>query len=428
MKYFHILVSSILFTFCSVVSAQVFSNGVYVLNEGGFSAGNATVSFISNANELQNNIFSTVNSGNSLGDTAQHMAFDGTRAYIALNGSGSIRVVNRYTFELEETITGFVNPRYIAFYQGSLFVSCWGDPVNSLDDYVAVVDLATNLITNTISVAEGPERMIEKNGKIYVAHFGGYGFGATVSIIDAFTLMVLSTIDVGDVPNSLAENNGVLYVLCGGKPSWSGAETFGSLVKYDLNTNSTLATIAYPNQHPSNLRIDGENLYYSSENGIYKTIVSFLIVPNVPLITTVNQQGVYGVYGLDIIDSNIYVADAGNFSSQGSAYVYSNDGALLNTFTVGVIPNGFYKAVTNLAVSDFNSSSNIIAYPNPTNDSFYLNTEKQASLKMFDITGRLVKTENYDGTAIDVLGLKNGIYLIEIRIENQTITKTIIVN
>ena len=428
MKNFTILVSLIFSTFCSVVSAQVFSNGVYVLNEGGFAANNASVSFLSNTGELQNNIFSFVNAGTSLGDTAQYMAFNGTRAYIVLNGSGSIRVVNRYTFELEQTITGFVNPRYIAFYQGSLFVSCWGDPVNSFDDYVAVVDVATNLITTTISVAEGPERMIEKSGKIYVAHFGGYGFGSSVSVIDVVNLAVLSTIAVGDVPNSLVENDGVLYVLCGGKPSWSGAETFGSLTKYDLNLNTIITTIAFSNQHPSNLRIDEENLYYSAENNIYTVNVSSATLPNEPLIVITQPQGAYGVYGMDIIDSKIYVADAGNFSENGRAYIYSNEGVLLNTFIVGVIPNGFYKVEPNLSQLKFNTPQIVAVYPNPTSEYFHLNVEKQASIKIYDISGRLVKVHNYTGNAVEVLDLKKGLYLVEITIESQVLTKTIIIN
>ena len=31
----------------------------------------------------------------------------------------------------------------------------------------------------------------------------------------------------------------MLYVLCGGKPSWSGVETAGKLVKYNLTTNTS---------------------------------------------------------------------------------------------------------------------------------------------------------------------------------------------
>ena len=47
----------------SFTFAQSYVNGVFVTNEGGFGAGNATLSFISNANVLQNNIFAAANTG-----------------------------------------------------------------------------------------------------------------------------------------------------------------------------------------------------------------------------------------------------------------------------------------------------------------------------------------------------------------------------
>ena len=135
-----------------------------------------------------------------------------------------------YTLEHITTIsTGLNNPRYIAFSNGKGYVTNWGDGTNPDDDYVAVVNLSSNTITTSIPVVEGPERILEHNNKLYVAHIGGFGFGNSISVIQPNNNIV-SSILVEDVPNSMVVVNNDLYVLCGGKPSWSESETSGSLI------------------------------------------------------------------------------------------------------------------------------------------------------------------------------------------------------
>lgn len=341
---------SLLFVSCSDddnkdVPSGAYDNGVLILNEGGFLKGNASVSFLSEAAgaEVENDIFSLVNGGGLLGDTAQDMGFNGDLAYIVLNGSNKIEVVNRYTFAGETTIsTGLVNPRYIAFANGKAYVTCWGDASVATDDYVAVINLALNTVGATIPVAEGPESIVEENGKLYVAHSGGYNYGNTVSVIDASSNTVTKSITVGDVPNSLEVENGNLYVLCGGVPSWGGTETAGELNVISLNNNTVTKTLDFAAAtHPSNLVIEDNNIFYTIDNGVYSTPIASGSLPASPLFTTADQ-GVYGIYGFAVEDGRIYVADAGDYSAAGKVYIYSAAGVLQNDFVVGVIPSGFY--------------------------------------------------------------------------------------
>jgi hypothetical protein len=158
-----------------------YDKGALILNQGGFFKGNASVSYLSDDFVTQqNNIFSLVNPTITLGDTAQDIGFNGDLAFIVLNVSNKIEVVNRYTMKHVATIkTGLNNPRYIAFSNGKGFVTNWGDGGNTADDYVAVVNLS-NYSTTKIPVAEGPERIIADNNKLYVAHAGGFGYGNTI--------------------------------------------------------------------------------------------------------------------------------------------------------------------------------------------------------------------------------------------------------
>ena len=323
----------------------VYDNGVFVLNQGGFGHGDAKVSFISDAFVLENNIFETNNPSQVLGDTGQDMAFNGDLAYIVLNYSNKIEVVNRYTFAHVTSIeSGLSNPRYIAFADGKGYITNWGAGNSATDDYVAVLNVATNAITKMIPVAEGPERIIENKGKLYVSHYGGFSYGHTVSVINAETNALQTTINVGDAPRTMAVKDNRLYVLNEGLPSWSGAETSGSLSVINLTSNTVTGTIAFDSvQHPSNLVVNEDKVYYTSNSDIGSFTIANTDLPAPPhAIFSTTDQGVYGVYSFAIKDGHVYVGDAGDYASNGKVYIYSLTGALQNTFTVGIIPAGFY--------------------------------------------------------------------------------------
>lgn len=344
------LVSSVFFVSCSDDNNNVevplgkYDNGVLILNQGGFGKGNATVSYLSDDFVTQqNNIFSLVNPTITLGDTAQDIGFYQNMAFIVLNGSNKIEVVNRYTMTHIATISEELNnPRYIAFSNGKGYVTNWGDGGNKTDDFVAVINLVDYSVPTVIPVAEGPERIVAENNKLYVAHQGGYGYGNTISVIDASINTLSTTITVGDVPNSLEVDNGSLYVICGGKPSYATSETAGSLVKINLANNTVSSTLNFPAKtHPSNLDIVDTAVFYTVGSAIYKSTLAATTLPTTPLFST-TAQGVYGVYSFAVNNGKIYVGDAGDYSSNGKIYVYSSTGTLEKEYTVGIIPAGFY--------------------------------------------------------------------------------------
>ena len=342
-----VVAGSFFFASCSSddngdVASGAYDNGVLILNEGGFMAGNASVSFLSNDFVLENNIYGNVNNGAILGDTAQDMGFSGDLAYIVLNFSNKIEVVNRYTFEKVATIDeGLINPRYIAFHDGKAYVTNWGDGNSPSDDFIAVISLDSNAVISTIPVAEGPENILEENGKLYVAHNGGHGFGNSITVINASANSVVTSISVGDVPNSIEEQNGKLYVLSGGKPSWADTETFGQMDIIDLSNNTVVDTYEFATSHPANLVIEDNKIYYTVDSGIYTMEIGADALPATPLFST-TDQGTYGVYSFAVADGYIYVGDAMDYSSNGKVHVYLTDGTLYESYTVGVIPAGFY--------------------------------------------------------------------------------------
>ncbi len=343
---------SLLFTSCSDnddtsndMPLGAYDNGILVLNEGNFGMGNAKISYISNDfGTFQNDIFNVVNPGMSLGDTGQDIGFYGDLAFVVLNASNTIEIVNRYTMQHVETIdAGLNNPRYIVFANGKGYVTNWGAGGDASDDYVAVLNLTDYTVASTISVAEGPEKIITYGDKLYVAHKGGWGSGNSVSVIDMDTNTVASTITVGDIPNSMVIQNATLYVLCSGKSAWPTAadETLGSLHKISLTGGANTSLNFAAGAHPSNLQLENGTLYFTNDAGIFSMSPSAAALPTSPLFST-TPQGVYGVYGFEVENGKIFVSDAVDYNSNGKVYIYSMTGTLEHDYTVNIIPSGFY--------------------------------------------------------------------------------------
>lgn len=415
------------FLFAAMGFSQDYSDGIFILNEGLIGTETSSVSHINTNGTIQNDIFTTQNPGMTLGDTGQGMGLTEDFAYVVVNNSNEVKVIDRTTFEFVASITDqIVSPRFIAFYNGYGYVTNWGDPVDTTDDYVAIIDLATNTVTGTIPVAEGPEEIIEKDGKLFIAHQGGYGFGNTVSIIDTVTNDVESIV-VGDVPSALKIDNDYLYVLCSGKPDYSGNETSGKIVK--VNLNDYINTIEYNfdgMQHPQFLGLDNTDLYYVLKANIYKMALTDTSLPTAPFINT-TPNNVQLPYGFNKIDDKLYLADGIDYVSNGKIYVYGEDGSSVADYAVGPLPNRFYKYEDQTAsVSDF-AAATISLYPNPASGSFNLNISEKAVIAMYDLSGRLIKTAEYNNEAVSLAGLRTGVYLVQIKVNNKTTTQKLII-
>ena len=87
-----------------------FEEGVFVVNEGNFQDANGTISHISPDGTVTQDLFGTVNNGLALGDVVQSMSIDGEFAYIVVNNSNKMEVVNANTFAAEYTLKNVLLP------------------------------------------------------------------------------------------------------------------------------------------------------------------------------------------------------------------------------------------------------------------------------------------------------------------------------
>ena len=336
--------SALLFVSCSSDDAPSpeyiqanYERGILVTNEGHFNSGSGNITFISeDYSTVVQNVYRNEN-GSSLGNIVQSMGFNNNDAYIVVSNSHKIEIANRYTFEAIDSITsGLENPRYfVSAGNGKGYVTNWGDANDNTDDYVAVVDLRTNSIASNISVAFGPEKMLEHDNKIYVAHHGGYDQNNLISVIAGNS--VESIITVGDSPNSMVVVGNNLYVLCGGKPSYSGTETAGLLVKIDLASGQVSQTFSFETtQHPTSLTADGSTLYYNLDGKVHQLDSAAISLPGTGII-----DGSF--YALEAKEGKLYATDAGDFASRGFLIIYDlSTYQQIQEFPTGIVPGGIY--------------------------------------------------------------------------------------
>lgn len=323
-----------------------YDNGILVVNEGPFQNGSGTISFLSE--DLETNeaaIFNKVNN-DDLGNIVQSIGFEGDNAYVVVNNSNKIQVVNRYTFESEASIdAGLSAPRYFVTVNGKGYVTNWGDVYDETDDYIAVINLSSNTVEGTIPVVLGPEKMVVKGDDIYVAHKGAYGINNVISVINSTTQTVDDTITVGFVPGSLQfDDNDNLWVLCRGYTPWGAAdanpEKDGQLDRINLEDNTVDFSFSFPAEtRPKYLNLDGDNLYYNVGGDLFTLKTTDDALPTSSFLThTANA-----LYGMNINNGKLYVSDAVDYASNGTLFIYDlNTKALENSITVGLNPNGVY--------------------------------------------------------------------------------------
>ncbi|MDO9275092.1 MAG: cell surface protein [Lutibacter sp.] len=299
-----------------------YENGLLISGEGGPSG---SVYFVSNDFSVtESQIYKKVN-GSELGNYLQSIAFDNSNAYIVVDNQNTITVVDRYTFLKNGTITeGLESPRFMVVEGGKGYATNWGSTSDATDDFVAVIDLNSYTVTSKIDVGNGPERIIAKNGKLYVSHKGAYTTNNIVTVIDLATKTTIE-ITVNDNPDELFfDNAGNLVVLCEGNnvydASWNVIDhTPAAITKINTTSNTVASKMVFANDlNPSLLEINGSDLYYNVGSKIYKMSQTATALPTSEFVDT--SAGY--LYGMAVDNENLYILDA-SFTAESTLNVYN---------------------------------------------------------------------------------------------------------
>lgn len=344
-KLFLVALSMSFFVSCSndddvVTPLGDYQKGVLVLNEGSSASG--TVSFVSNdLNAFTKDVYGTVNGSDFLGKFLQSIFFDGSNAYIISNGSNVITVVNRYTFKLIAKIdSGLAIPRYGVVKNGKAYVTnantySYANPATGdTDDYVAVINLATNLVESKINLNATANKIVLDNDKLYITE--PYN-NDKLLVVNTTTNSLESSVNIGSSADAMEAKEGILYVLR--SPYGERSE----IVKVKL-TDKTTTKVVFPESLDGvgNLDIDGTKMYYTLGTSVFAMDVTATVASNTAILNY-SSTSLYGkMYGFAVRNNRIFISDGGDFTSDSKAYIYSLTGVLQKELTVGVGPNGFY--------------------------------------------------------------------------------------
>ena len=320
--------------------------GVFIINEGNSTYNNASLSYYDiTTREVKNDIFLNTNAL-PLGDVATSMVIRDSLGYIVINNSGEIIIINKNTFKLEGTITGFTSPRYIHFISDNkAYVS---------DLYarsIAIIDPISREITGYIDVSNNSSEYIQhptdemiKYGRLIFTNC--LSNDNKILVIDSDTDQLVDSIEVLIQPQSMViDRFNKIWVLTdgGSRSSTYGYETPG-LLRIDAVLRTVEKIWRFElGDSPGELEINGsrDTLYFINRH-VYRHSVYSEHDPEVFIESPYpgSAGGFYGL-GFDPNTSDLFVSDALDHERRGLVYRYRRNGEPVDTFTVGIIPSSF---------------------------------------------------------------------------------------
>ncbi|WP_018338464.1 YncE family protein [Butyricimonas synergistica] len=334
---------------------SVSGDGVFILNEGNFNAGNATLSYYDPVTkEVENGVFYRAND-RKLGDTGQSVIiYDGT-AYIAVENSGIVWGIDINTFkvqgQLETEGTKMINPRFVHIVnENKAYVTDLYSP------YVNIFNPKTFKYIGAIPTKQPSNRGYSSTEEM--VQYGKYVFtncwsySNKILVIDTEKDEVCDSITLSSwQPKSMKiDKYGKLWVITDGGYATS-EDVYGDNIPYLYKIDATTRRIEQEqalDTDEANVQIalnGGRDTLYLINNDVYRMSVTDAHLPVRPFITAeIDANGKkHKLYGLNVnpVNSDIYVADAVDYSQSGVVYRYSSQGVLIDKFRVGINPNSF---------------------------------------------------------------------------------------
>jgi len=307
--------------------------GLYVLNQGNLNSNNSTLTYYDyTTKKLTADIYKAANNAD-LGDTGNDAQIYGTKMYIVVNVSNVVDIVNAKTSKLIKQVSmGNRLPRSVAFYKSNAFIT-------STDGTVAVMDTTNFTISKYITVGRNPEQLVVSNDKLYVANSGGFSFGnpdKTVSVIDLTSLSETKKITVTANPVSMvADGIGNVYVLSLGDFD----KVAGGLTIIDDKTDAVKSQPTVSVGYNVPMAAQGDFVYFATADNkiaVYNTKTQALVRANFINDGTVVTTP-YAI-AADPLTGEVFVADAKDYSSNGTLYAFDKTGKLEYSIATGIDP------------------------------------------------------------------------------------------
>lgn len=313
------------------------ASALYVGNQGNFTDGDGSVTAYDPEGDTATEPIRDFNS------IVQSIAVDGLNLYVAANTGGRVDV---YPFGTEGGLGGqrlaqipVENPRYVAFGEGTVFVT---SQLYDRPSEVVVADAGTFAVTDTVEVGGFAEGIAVAAGRVFVAT-GAFGATQEVVVIDATTNEVVQRIDVGcTAPRSLVrDGDGEVWVFCAGSPAMGETpEVAGEVVVLDAASGDVVDRIAVDG------RIDtagpGQDAYAAGTE-VYAvrdqdTVLRFDAGTNTLAEAIPVDGDPIGAVAYDGIYGRLYLGRVPGFDVAGTVTIHERDGSQIGVFTAGAAP------------------------------------------------------------------------------------------
>lgn len=318
------------------VPARTFvpGEGFFIVNEGGFTAGNSSLSYYAlngaDAGSTFNNLYLNAN-GVPLGDVAQSATMINNRMYVVVNNSSKIVVVNPMNIGASSAITNLAGPRYILQIDAN---TAW--ITQQYSEQIAVLDLNTNSVSGYVNLGVSSEAIIKLNGEVFVTSMES---DKLYAIDPSNPSNIDSAMTIAPGGNSMVvDGNGKLWVLAYGY--WATSAP-GGLFRIDPNSNTVEASMPMTSFDFATHLVSnpaGDSLFYLNYN-IYRMSTNDLVLPAVGFISGSGHS--WYTIGLMPNTSNFFAGDAVDYVQRGLLFRYDGLGVQTDVDTVGIIPNSF---------------------------------------------------------------------------------------
>ncbi len=305
---------------------------VVVLNEGNFLSANGSAGLY----DIKEG--SSDPSAYPASATIQQAITHQEKIYMVTNAPDQVVVLNT-ELEQENVINeGLDNPVDFAAIDDFGYVSNWGDISAAFgenpESYIALVDLTTNEVYDSVLLESRPQGLLAHQGRIYIALEGSN----TVAILNPVNNTLLDiTVEPGP-SEFVVDGLGMVWVLC----------TSGALVEIDPSDFSVGMTIdGLTNRgYSERLAINGTgNMIYflGGTNGSFTGLTTVYSVDLTTQQVSPFIEDAFALYGIGVNpeSNDIYLGDSNAFQSTGTGFRYDAQGNKIAEFPTGIGPNGF---------------------------------------------------------------------------------------
>lgn len=318
------------------MSPITYQNGYFISNEGNFNSQGAKVTFLTRDLSMkQDDVYGYNNDKEILGDVLQTIGLNGNKAYLVINNSNKIVVVDRYTFKKLAVITDQIdNPRGIAFANDFIYVANtnFSAHTQSVTKYKA----SDYSFVSKINMTDVSDKTVEAGGNIFVQNASS-GYGNKITYINTSNDSKTEiSVPNGQIGNTISYKSNVYTI--------SSTDTDSYIYKISGTGTMTPVVTLTGIPNATNLQIDNDKIYFSSANKVYRTSLTAPVVPAAPLLTAANGGPYFTLYGFNVIDGRIFASDVKEFTQESEMVVYSaTTGSKIGTMkTGGLGANGTY--------------------------------------------------------------------------------------